>query len=67
MPPATLGDVLFIAGALSPRHDPFVELDARVIPIANTATALGLDQSTVAEVIAASGDEIYLIVVALES
>ena len=67
MPPATLGDVLFIAGALSPRHDPFVELDARVIPIANTATALGLDQSTVAEVIAASGDEIYSIVVALES
>jgi HD-like signal output (HDOD) protein len=67
MPPATLGDVLFIAGALSPRHDPFIELDARVIPIANTASALGLDQSTVAEVIAASGDEIYSIIVALES
>jgi HD-like signal output (HDOD) protein len=67
MPPSTLGDVLFIAGVLSQRHDPFVELDARVIPIANTATALGLDQSTVAEVIAASGDEIYSIVVALES
>ena len=67
MPPATLGDVLFIAGALSTRHDPFNELDARVIPIANTAAALGLDQSTVAEVVAASGDEIYSIVVALES
>lgn len=67
MPPATLGDVLFIACALSPRVDPFNELDARVIPIANTAATLGLDQSTVAEVIAASGDEIYSIVVALES
>ena len=67
MPPSTLGDVLFIASALSPRHDPFNELDARIIPIANTATTFGFDQSTVSEVIAASGDEIYSIVVALES
>jgi len=67
MPPATLGDVLFIAGALSPRHDPFDELDTRVISVASTAVTFGLDQSTVAEVIAASGDEIYSIVVALES
>lgn len=67
MPPATLGDVLFIASALSPRTDPFNELDTRVVPVANTMVAFGLDQSTVAEVIAASGDEIYSIVVALES
>ncbi len=67
MPPSTLSDVLFIARALSPRQDPFSELDPRVVPIANTVTALGLDQSTVAEVIAASGDEIYSIAVALES
>ena len=67
MPPATLGDVLFIAGALSPRNDPFNEIDERSTLLANTAATLGLDQSTVAEVIAASGDEIYSIVVALES
>lgn len=67
MPPASLGDILFIAGALSPRHDPFDELDARVIPVANSAVTLGLDQSMVSEVIAASGDEIYSIVIALES
>lgn len=67
MPPATLGDLLFVAGAVSPRHDPFDELDARVVPAANTAVTLGLDQGTVSEVIAASGDEIYSIVIALES
>jgi HD-like signal output (HDOD) protein len=67
MPPASLGDILFIASALSPRLDPFDELDARVIPVANSAVTLGLDQGMVSEVIAASGDEIYSIVVALES
>ncbi len=67
MPPASLGDILFVAGVVSPRRDPFEELDARVIPMANSAVTLGLDQSTVAEVIAASGDEIYSIVIALES
>lgn len=65
MPPATLGDLLFIAGTVSPRHDPFDEFDTRIIP-ADDVT-FGLDQSTVEEVIAASGDEIYSIVVALES
>ena len=67
MPPASLGDILFVAGVVSPRRDPFEELDARVIPLANSAVTLGLDQSTVAEIIAASGDEIYSIVIALES
>ena len=66
MPPATLGDVLFVAGAVSPREDPFDALDARIVPVANAALALGLEQSTISEVIAASGDEIYSIVVALE-
>jgi len=67
MPPATLGDLLFVAGALSPRPDPFDELDSRVVVPENAAVALGLDQSTVAEVVAASGDEIYSIVIALET
>ncbi len=67
MPPASLGDLLFIAGALSPRPDPFDELDARVVVPENRAAALGLDQSTVVDVITASGDEIYSIVLALES
>jgi HD-like signal output (HDOD) protein len=67
MPPATLGDLIFVAGALSPRADPFDELDARVVVPENRAVALGLDQSTVAEVVTASGDEIYSIVIALES
>ncbi len=66
MPPSKLSDVLFVARALSPRIDPFNELDPRVEPV-NAATALGLDQSIVEEVITASGDEIYSIVVALES
>ena len=67
MPPTTLGDLIFVAGALSPRPDPFDELDARVVVAENRAVALGLDQSTVAEVVTASGDEIYSIVIALES
>lgn len=67
MPPATLGDLLFVAGALSPRPDPFDELDSRIIVPENAAVTLGLDQSTVAEVVTASGDEIYSIVIALES
>ena len=67
MPPATMGDLLFVAGIVSPRRDPFEELDARVIPVASSGVSLGLDQSIVTEVIAASGDEIYSIVIALES
>ncbi len=67
LPPATLGDLLFVAKAVSPRQDPFLELDSRVVPVVDAAISLGMDQGTVAEVIAASGDEIYSIVVALES
>ena len=67
MPPTTLSDLLFIAGTVSPRQDPFDELDARIIPAANNAVSLGLDQGTISEVISASGDEIYSIIIALES
>jgi len=67
MPPASLADILFIAGAVSPCRDPFEDLDARITPEAEGAARFGLDQGTVSEVIAASGDEIYSIVVALES
>jgi HD-like signal output (HDOD) protein len=67
MPPASLSDVLFIAKALSPRQDPFGALDARAAPAAGAATALGLNQGTVAEIIVGAGDEIYSIIVALES
>lgn len=67
LPPTSLSDLLYIACALSPRQDPFDELDARVVPMAHSAVTLGLDQSTISEVIAASGDEIYSIVIALES
>ena len=62
-----MGDLLFVAGVVSPRRDPFEELDERVIPVANSAVSLGLDQGIVTEIIAASGDEIYSIVIALES
>lgn len=67
MPPASLADILFIAAAVSPCRDPFEELDTRSPPAAEGAANSGLDQGTVSEVIAASGDEIYSIVVALES
>lgn len=66
MPPTSLGDLLFVAGALSPRPDPFAGLDSRIVVPDNAAITLGLDQTTVAEVVAASGDEIYSIVIALE-
>jgi HD-like signal output (HDOD) protein len=65
LPPASLSDVLFIAKALSPRQDPFGAFDAQAVPAA--ATAFGLDQGAVAEIIVGAGDEIYSIIVALES
>ena len=67
LPPASLGDVLFIARTVSPRENPFDTLDARVQPVADAAAVLGLDQETISEIIAASGDEIYSIVMALEA
>ncbi|MFZ2854988.1 MAG: HDOD domain-containing protein [Rhodocyclaceae bacterium] len=67
MPPATLGDLLYVAGALSPCPDPFDALDSRIDVPENGSVTLGLDQGTVLEVVAASGDEIYSIVIALET
>jgi len=66
MPPTTAGDVLFIAGAISPRRDPFDELDSRVAKT-DAAALPGIDQATLAEVIAESSEEIHSLVVALES
>lgn len=66
MPPATLGDLVFVAAGLSHCPDPLAALDRRSVQ-PGAAVSLGLDQSTVAEVIAASGDEIYSIVLALEA
>ena len=67
LPPASLSDILFIARAVSPRENPLDTLDGRNVPIDDPAQALGLDQETVREIIAASGDEIYSIVMALEA
>ena len=66
-PPATLADVLFIAGVVSPRPDPFAKLDRRIGEDAAAAAATGIDRQAMSELIAASGDEIYSIIVALES
>ena len=66
MPPDNLADLLFIACAVSPREDPFAALDERMLSVPDGAARLGLDQGVVAEAIAASGDEIYSIIVALD-
>ena len=66
MPPSTASDILYIAGAISPRRDPFDELDSRLAETHGAAWT-GIDQTTLAEVIAESGEEIHSIVVALES
>ena len=65
--PQSAGDVLFIAGLVSPRLDPFDELDPRVASDAERVPPDGFDPSAVADLIAESGTEIYSIVVALES
>jgi HD-like signal output (HDOD) protein len=67
MPPETAQEVLFIAGFVSPRRDPFDELDSRIDHEVDRAQALGLDQGLVAELIAQSADEIDSLVIALAS
>jgi HD-like signal output (HDOD) protein len=64
--PESLGDLLYVAGLVSPCADPFEKLDARIAPHEEDVD-IGLDQAAIQEVIAASGDEIYSIIVALES
>jgi HD-like signal output (HDOD) protein len=67
MPPESLGEILFIARALSPAQDPLSALDARRKASDLDKTApLKLDKSCVAKIIAASGNEIHSIVTALE-
>ena len=63
----SLGDVLFIARTVSPRENPLETLDGRNPPVENPAEVLGLEEETVRELVTASGDEIYSIVVALEA
>jgi HD-like signal output (HDOD) protein len=69
MPPQSAADILFIARVVSPRRDPFDELDQRKESVTQAAgsAALGIDQRTLGELIAESGDEIHSIIVALES
>lgn len=67
MPPQSAADILFIARIVSPRRDPFDELDEHAKSAHDAGAALGIDQCALAELIAESGDEIYSIIVALES
>lgn len=65
--PVSAGDILAIATIVSPRRDPFAELDPGLALAAERALPPGFDQATIEEVIAESGAAIYSIVVALES
>ena len=67
MPPATAGDILYIAAAVSPHRDPFDALDPRCAAKADRAALSGIDQATLADLIAESGEEIDSIVAALAS
>ena len=62
-------EVLHLASVVSPRRDPFDELDRRLLAAGEADRLLpaDFDQSAVAELISESGAEIYSIVVALES
>ena len=61
------GDVLRLAELVSPRRDPLDELDTRLAPWAYDVLPESIDRKAVDELIAASGAEIYSIIVALES
>ena len=67
MPPTTAGDVLYIANAVSPRRDPLDELDPRCAARAELAALPEIDQATLADLIAESGEEIDSIAAALAS
>ncbi len=66
MPPVTPGELLFLASTISPRRDPFDELDTRLPASPYKDGVLGFDQATLNAVMTASGDEINSIVVALD-
>jgi hypothetical protein len=67
MPPQSLADVLFLACWLAPPTNPYEDAGDREAARAQEGAALGLDRQTIADFVAASGDEIYSIVLALES
>lgn len=67
MPPATAGDILYIAAAVSPYRDPLDALDPRCAAKADRATLPEIDQATLADLTAESAEEIDSIVAALES
>lgn len=67
MPPKTVSEVLFLACWLAPPPNPFEDPDLRESARAQEGAALGLDRHTIADFMSASGDEIYSIVLALES
>ena len=62
-----IGDVLHIASLVSPRGDPFDELDPRIDHEAVQPLPAGFDQRAVNDLVVDSGNEIYSIIVALES
>lgn len=61
------GDVLRLAELVSPRRDPLDELDTRLPPLTDDVLPEAFDRKAVDELIAASGAEIYSIIVALET
>lgn len=65
--PLCAGDVLHLAELVSPRRDPLDELDTRLATPADDTLPPPLDRKAADELIAASGTEIYSIIVALES
>lgn len=67
MPPQSLSEVLFLACWLAPPANPYEDPEAREGARAQEGAALGLDRQTIADFMTASGDEIYSIVLALES
>lgn len=67
MPPQSLSEVLFLACWLAPPSNPYADAAEREAARGQEGAALGLDRQTIADFVAASGDEIYSIVLALES
>lgn len=67
LPPVTAGDVLYLAAAISPHRDPLAALDPRCAAQSDRAALSGIDQATLAKLIAESAEEIDSIVAALAS
>lgn len=67
IPVDALSDILYIATRVTPRPDPLRELDTRQSGKNVPEEIRGLNQETLTEIITASGEEIYSIILALES